>query len=78
MDNTIILPENISVPSKYCILMFNIINVVTKRGAINSDEFVVVGELVEFLKKELKVQEITNPVSPLQEQTKQLFSVKEE
>lgn len=59
MDNTIMLPETITIPTKHCVLMFNIINVVSKRGAINPDEFTLVGELVEFLKKELKVEEQT-------------------
>ena len=31
--------ETINVPTKYCILMSNIIDVVAKRGAINSNEF---------------------------------------
>ena len=49
--------ETINVPTKYCILMSNIIDVVAKRGAINSNEFKIVGELTEFLKKELAVEE---------------------
>ncbi len=61
------LPETLSVPTKHCVLMFNILNVVSKRGAINPDEFQVVGELVEFLKKELKVEEQTKQLPPVQE-----------
>tara|TARA_B110000008_G_C16933444_1_gene549654 strand:+ start:559 stop:777 length:219 start_codon:yes stop_codon:yes gene_type:complete len=65
MENTIMLPETLSVPTKHCVLMFNILNVVAKRGAINPDEFQVVGDLVEFLKKELKVEEqLKNNVLP--------------
>jgi hypothetical protein len=56
-ENEIILPETIVVPSKYCALMYNMIHVITKRGGINPDEFVVVGELVSFLKTQLKVEE---------------------
>tara|TARA_B100001250_G_C19722210_1_gene754374 strand:- start:945 stop:1148 length:204 start_codon:yes stop_codon:yes gene_type:complete len=67
MENTIMLPETLSVPTKHCVLMFNILNVVSKRGAINPDEFQVVGELVEFLKKELKVEEQTKQLPPVQE-----------
>ena len=57
MENQITLPENLTIPTKHCVLMYNILNVVTKRGAINTDEFQVVGELADFLKKELKVEE---------------------
>jgi hypothetical protein len=67
MDNTIMLPETFTVPTKHCVLMFNILNVVAKRGAINPDEFTVVGELVEFLKKELKVEEQTKQLPPVPE-----------
>tara|TARA_Y100000816_G_C26104582_1_gene586477 strand:+ start:1018 stop:1164 length:147 start_codon:yes stop_codon:yes gene_type:complete len=48
MENTIMLPETLTVTTKHCVLMFNILNVVSKRGAINPDEFTLVGELVEF------------------------------
>ena len=61
------LPENITVATKHCVLMYNILNVVAKRGAINPDEFQVVGELVEFLKKELKVDEQTKQLPPVVE-----------
>ena len=67
------LPENITVATKHCVLMYNILNVVAKRGAINPDEFQVVGELVEFLKKELKVDEQTKQPP----QTEQLATVVE-
>lgn len=73
MENTIMLPENITVATKHCVLMYNILNVVAKRGAINPDEFQVVGELVEFLKKELKVDEQTKQLP----QTEQLPPVVE-
>tara|TARA_B100001778_G_C18527073_1_gene601725 strand:+ start:600 stop:821 length:222 start_codon:yes stop_codon:yes gene_type:complete len=73
MENTIMLPENITVTTKHCVLMYNILNVVAKRGAINPDEFQVVGELVEFLKKELKVDEQTKQLP----QTEQLPTVVE-
>tara|TARA_B110000259_G_scaffold111986_1_gene127880 strand:- start:4638 stop:4895 length:258 start_codon:yes stop_codon:yes gene_type:complete len=57
VENEIILPETMVVPSKYCALMYNMIHVLAKRGGINADEFAVVGELVTFLKTELKVEE---------------------
>tara|TARA_B110000305_G_C18982256_1_gene422165 strand:+ start:328 stop:537 length:210 start_codon:yes stop_codon:yes gene_type:complete len=66
-ENTIMLPETITVPTKHCVLMFNILNVVAKRGAINPDEFKVVGELVDFLKEELKVEEQTKQLPPVAE-----------
>ena len=61
------LPETLNVPTKHCVLMFNILNVVAKRGAINPDEFKVVGELVDFLKQELKVEEQTKQLPPVVE-----------
>tara|TARA_B100000795_G_scaffold200939_1_gene154686 strand:- start:283 stop:492 length:210 start_codon:yes stop_codon:yes gene_type:complete len=66
-ENTIMLPETLNVPTKHCVLMFNILNVVAKRGAINPDEFKVVGELVDFLKQELKVEEQTKQLPPVVE-----------
>jgi hypothetical protein len=54
-ENDNILPDTLVVPVKYCALMYNIIHVITKRGGINPDEFVVVGELVEFLNTKLKI-----------------------
>ncbi|AET72943.1 hypothetical protein PGAG_00053 [Phaeocystis globosa virus 12T] len=56
-QNEIVLPETMVVPSKYCALMFNMIHVIAKRGGITADEFTVVGELMDFLKKELRVEE---------------------
>lgn len=47
--------------------MFNILNIVSKRGAINPDEFTLVGELVEFKKKELKVDEQKKQLPPVPE-----------
>ncbi len=55
-DNIGKLPENVSVPSKYCVLMLDIIKVVSKRGAIESSEFAVIGGLVDFLNKELNAE----------------------
>ena len=31
MENTIMLPETVNVPTKHCVLMYNILNVVAKR-----------------------------------------------
>lgn len=49
--------ENINLPKKYATLMLNIISVVTKRGAFSPEEFKPIGELFEYLKKELKLDE---------------------
>ena len=51
------LPDTLVVPVKYCALMYNMIHVIAKRGGIGADEFTVVGELTDFLKKELRVDE---------------------
>lgn len=56
-QNEIVLPETMVVPAKYCALMFNMIHVIAKRGGISADEFTTVGELMDFLKKELRVDE---------------------
>lgn len=56
-NNQITLPETLTIQTKHCVLMYNLINVVTKRGAINSDEFTIVGELVDALKKDLRIDE---------------------
>lgn len=49
--------EHIQVPVVYGELMFNIINVVAKRGAILPNEFKPVGELHDFLMKVLRIEE---------------------
>ena len=60
-ENKIILPENLNIPTKYAVLMYNIVSVVSKRGGFNADEFTPIGELVDFLKKELKIGETPQP-----------------
>ena len=54
MDN---LSENIILPKNYSILLLNIISVVSKRGGFNPEEFKAVGELFEYVKKELNIPE---------------------
>lgn len=49
--------ESIYIPVSYAELMFNIIQVVSKRGAILPNEFRAVGELHDFLFKELRIEE---------------------
>lgn len=53
MDNL----EVVNVPKNLAVLMLNIIGVCSKRGAFSPEEFKVVGELYEYLKKELKIEE---------------------
>ena len=49
--------ESVTVPLVYAELMFNIIQVVSRRGAILPNEFRPVGELHDFLVKELRIEE---------------------
>jgi len=57
-ESEIVIPESLTVPYKHCTLMYNMIHVIAKRGGITADEFTVVGELVDFLKTELRVDEL--------------------
>ena len=50
--------ETYSVSKKHMVLMFNMINVCAKRGAFQAEEFKVIGELHEYLKEVLKVEEL--------------------
>ena len=54
MDN---LSESIILPKNYSVLVLNIISVVSKRGGFNPEEFKAVGELFEYVKKELNIPE---------------------
>jgi len=47
----------VNVPLPYVALMFNVIGVVSSRGAFKPEEFKPVGELFEYLQKELKTRE---------------------
>ena len=49
--------EIVNVPKNYATLMVNIIGVCSKRGAFSPEEFKSIGELYEFLKKQLKLEE---------------------
>ena len=57
MDQVATSQSSIQLPENYGMLVMNIINVVSRRGGITPDEFKVVGEVYEYLKKELKVEE---------------------
>tara|TARA_Y100000816_G_C26000396_1_gene522710 strand:- start:152 stop:358 length:207 start_codon:yes stop_codon:yes gene_type:complete len=54
MDN---LSESVILPKNYSVLLLNIISVVSKRGGFNPEEFKAVGELFEYVKKELNIPE---------------------
>lgn len=60
--------EIVNVPKNYARLMVNIIGVCSKRGAFSPEEFKPVGELYEFLKKELKLEEQQQQQQPPQPQ----------
>ena len=49
--------EIVNVPKNYATLMVSIIGVCSKRGAFSPEEFNSIGELYEFLKKQLKLEE---------------------
>jgi len=53
MDNS----EVITIPKNFAMLMLNIIVVCSKRGSFNPEEFKPIGELFEYLKKEVKIEE---------------------
>ena len=62
---TPVLGETITLPTKYGFLMFNLIDIVSKRGAIHSNEFTVIGEFVDILAKELNIKmPEKNPTPP--------------
>ena len=63
MDN---LSESIILSKNYSVLLLNIISVVSKRGGFNPEEFKAVGELFEYVKKELNIPEniVQNDLQP--------------
>lgn len=51
VENNIV--QTITVPKQYITLMLNMINIMSKRGAFVPEDFSSIGELHDFLKKEL-------------------------
>ena len=49
--------STIEISQEYAMLMFNIINIISKRGGFLPDEYKIVGELFEFLKDKLNIEE---------------------
>ena len=58
MDNLKPTVESINVPANIAVLVLNIINVTSRRGAFTPEEFKPVGELYEFVKSNLKLEEV--------------------
>lgn len=48
---------NIEITEEYAMLMFNIINIISKRGGFLPEEYKIVGELFEFLKEKLNIEQ---------------------
>ena len=51
------LPQSITLTLQQGLLVHSMIDVMTKRGAFIADELKPVGELYDFIKKELKIEE---------------------
>jgi len=51
------LPQSITLTLQQGLLVHSMIDVMTKRGAFIADELKPVGELYDFVKKELKIEE---------------------
>lgn len=58
MDNQAPTVESIIVPANLAVLMLNVLNVTSRRGAFTPEEFKPVGELYEFIKSNLKLEEV--------------------
>ena len=58
MDNQTPTVESINVPANLAVLMLNVLNVTSRRGAFTPEEFKPVGELYEFIKSNLKLEEV--------------------
>lgn len=69
--------ESVTLPVVYAELMFNIIQVVSRRGAILPNEFRPVGELHDFLVKELRLEERAQAQQAAAASTEKLESVPE-
>tara|TARA_R110002072_G_scaffold76776_4_gene179808 strand:+ start:37 stop:252 length:216 start_codon:yes stop_codon:yes gene_type:complete len=60
MDNLKPSVESINVPANLAVLMLNILNVTSRRGVFTPEEFKPVGELYEFVKSNLKLEDLKN------------------
>ena len=58
MDNLRPSVESITLPANLGVLLLNILNVTSRRGAFTPEEFKPVGEVYEFVKSNLKLEEV--------------------
>ena len=58
MENYKHTVESINLPSNYALLVLNIVNVCSKRGAFIPEEFKALGELHEYIKTNLKFEKV--------------------
>lgn len=52
--------DSVDLPTNYALLLLNIINVSSKRGAFLPEEFKPIGELYEYIKNNLKFESVSN------------------
>lgn len=57
MDNLKPSVESITLPANMGLLLLNILNITSRRGAYIPEEFKSVGELYDFVKTNLKLEE---------------------
>lgn len=60
MDNQKPSVDSITLPANLGVLILNILNITSRRGAFTPEEFKPVGELYEFVKSNLKLEELKN------------------
>jgi len=58
MDNQKLSVDSITLPANLGVLILNIINITSRRGSFTPEEFKPVGELYEFVKSNLKLEEL--------------------
>lgn len=58
MDNLRPSVESITLPANLGVLLLNILNVTSRRAAFTPEEFKPVGEVYEFIKSNLKLEEV--------------------
>ena len=68
------LPQSITLTLQQGLLVHSIIDVMTKRGAFIADELKPVGELYDFVKKELKIEEHLKRIQSVQKKQEESSS----
>ena len=58
MDNLKPSVDSITLPANLAVLLLNIVNITSRRGAFTPEEFKSVGEVYEFIKSNLKLEEV--------------------